>query len=236
MDKIFLAVELQVGDTIGFTFFLTSIAMLAATVFFFIERGSVAEKSKLSLTVSGLITGIAAVHYYYMRTVWIETGMSPTEFRYIDWILTVPLMCVEFYLLTGVGLKKMVTASIIMLITGYFGEAGLLPVANIGPAFWGLLSGLAYLFIVNEVYRGEIALAAAKASKKIANANSLLLKFIIIGWGIYPLGYLIGTGDGQWYSVINGIIDTDARELIYNIGDAVNKIGFGLVIWSVAKK
>ena len=118
----------------------------------------------------------------------------------------------------------------------YFGEAGLLPVANIGPAFWGLLSGLAYLFIVNEVYRGEIALAAAKASKKIANANSLLLKFIIIGWGIYPLGYLIGTGDGQWYSVINGIIDTDARELIYNIGDAVNKIGFGLVIWSVAKK
>ena len=236
MDKIFLAVELQVGDTIGFTFFLTSIAMLAATVFFFIERGSVAEKWKLSLTVSGLITGIAAVHYYYMRTVWIETGMSPTEFRYIDWILTVPLMCVEFYLLTGVGLKKMVTASIIMLITGYFGEAGLLPVANIGPAFWGLLSGLAYLFIVNEVYRGEIALAAAKASKKIANANSLLLKFIIIGWGIYPLGYLIGTGDGQWYSVINGIIDTDARELIYNIGDAVNKIGFGMVIWSVAKK
>ena len=236
MDKIFLAVELQVGDTIGFTFFLTSIAMLAATVFFFIERGSVAEKWKLSLTVSGLITGIAAVHYYYMRTVRIETGMSPTEFRYIDWILTVPLMCVEFYLLTGVGLKKMVTASIIMLITGYFGEAGLLPVANIGPAFWGLLSGLAYLFIVNEVYRGEIALAAAKASKKIANANSLLLKFIIIGWGIYPLGYLIGTGDGQWYSVINGIIDTDARELIYNIGDAVNKIGFGLVIWSVAKK
>ena len=236
MDKIFLAVELQVGDTIGFTFFLTSIAMLAATVFFFIERGSVAEKWKLSLTVSGLITGIAAVHYYYMRTVWIETGMSPTEFRYIDWILTVPLMCVEFYLLTGVGLKKMVTASIIMLITGYFGEAGLLPVANIGPAFWGLLSGLAYLFIVNEVYRGEIALAAAKASKKIANANSLLLKFIIIGWGIYPLGYLIGTGDGQWYSVLNGIIDTDARELIYNIGDAANKIGFGLVIWSVAKK
>ena len=236
MDKIFLAVELQVGDTIGFTFFLTSIAMLAATVFFFIERGSVAEKWKLSLTVSGLITGIAAVHYYYMRTVWIETGMSPTEFRYIDWILTVPLMCVEFYLLTGVGLKKMVTASIIMLITGYFGEAGLLPVANIGPAFWGLLSGLAYLFIVNEVYRGEIALAAAKASKKIANANSLLLKFIIIGWGIYPLGYLIGTGDGQWYSILNGIIDTDARELIYNIGDAVNKIGFGMVIWSVAKK
>ena len=140
MINIFLVADLQVGDTIGFTFFLTSIAMLAATVFFFVERGSVSEKWKLSLTVSGLITGIAAVHYYYMRDVWLQTGMSPTEFRYIDWILTVPLMCVEFYLLTNVGLKKMVTASVVMLITGYFGEAGLFPIGNIGPAFWGLLS------------------------------------------------------------------------------------------------
>ena len=236
MNYIFLAADLKVGDTIGFTFFLTSIAMLAATVFFFIERGAVSEKWKLSLTVSGLITGIAAVHYYYMRDVWIETGMSPTEFRYIDWILTVPLMCVEFYLLTKVGLKKMVTASIIMLITGYFGEAGLFPVGNIGPAFWGLLSGLAYFYIVNEIYRGDIAQAAAKAGKKIVNAKSLLLKFVVIGWGIYPLGYLIGTADGQWYGALSGFVSADFREIIYNIGDAVNKIGFGMVIWSVAKK
>ena len=62
MNHIFLAADLQVGDTIGFTFFLTSIAMLAATVFFFIERGSVSEKWKLSLTVSGLITGLSLIH------------------------------------------------------------------------------------------------------------------------------------------------------------------------------
>ena len=99
MINIFLVADLQVGDTIGFTFFLTSIAMLAATVFFFVERGSVSEKWKLSLTVSGLITGIAAVHYYYMRDASVS-GESVTFFRYVDWILTVPLMCVEFYLLT----------------------------------------------------------------------------------------------------------------------------------------
>jgi hypothetical protein len=50
--------------------------------------------------VSGLITGIAAVHYYYMRDFYLQTGTSPTAFRYVDWTLTVPLMCVEFYLLT----------------------------------------------------------------------------------------------------------------------------------------
>ena len=72
--------------------------MLAASVFF-VERKSVSDKWKMSLLVSGLITGIAAVHYYYMRDYNLVTGDLPTFFRYVDWI-TVPLMCVEFYLLT----------------------------------------------------------------------------------------------------------------------------------------
>jgi bacteriorhodopsin len=171
-----------------------------------------------------------------MRDVWVSSYMSPTEFRYIDWILTVPLMCVEFYLLTKTGLSKMISASLVMLITGYFGEASVFSVfGSQSPAVWGLISGLAYFYIVNEVYQGDIAKAAKKAGKKIENANGLLLKFVVIGWGIYPLGYLIGTADGQWYSFMAGVIDTDARDLVYNVGDAINKIGFGLVIWSAAR-
>ncbi|GIS48080.1 MAG: hypothetical protein Ct9H90mP20_7500 [Candidatus Neomarinimicrobiota bacterium] len=57
-----------------------------------------------------------------MRDVWVGSYTSPTEFRYIDWILTVPLMCVEFYLLTKTGLSKMISASVVMLVTGYFGK------------------------------------------------------------------------------------------------------------------
>ena len=127
MNNLFLAATLQSGDYIGFTFFLGSMAMLAATVFFFVERSNVSAEWKMSMTVSGLITGIAAVHYYYMREVWVTSGISPTEFRYIDWILTVPLMVVEFYLLTKVNFQKLVWASIVMLVTGYFGEAGIGP-------------------------------------------------------------------------------------------------------------
>ncbi|MEC8379902.1 MAG: bacteriorhodopsin, partial [Myxococcota bacterium] len=118
---------LAAGDFVGFSFFIGSMAMLASTVFFFSERSSVEGKWRLSLTVSGLITGIAAVHYLYMRDFWISTGTSPTEFRYIDWILTVPLMCVEFYLLTkpygakGMTLFKLIVASTFMLVTGYIG-------------------------------------------------------------------------------------------------------------------
>ena len=129
MNNLFLAATLQSGDYIGFTFFLGSMAMLAATVFFFVERSNVSAEWKMSMTVSGLITGIAAVHYYYMREVWVTSGISPTEFRYIDWILTVPLMVVEFYLLTKVNFQKLVWASIVMLVTGYFGEAGIGPLS-----------------------------------------------------------------------------------------------------------
>ena len=232
MNNLFLAATLQSGDYIGFTFFLGSMAMLAATVFFFVERSNVSAEWKMSMTVSGLITGIAAVHYYYMREVWITSGISPTEFRYIDWILTVPLMVVEFYLLTKVNFQKLVWASIVMLVTGYFGEAGIGPLS---PALWGLLSGAAYFYIAYDVVAGEVGTAAAAAGGKIANANTLLTRFVIIGWGIYPLGYLIGTADGQWYSFMAGAVDADMRDLIYNVGDAINKIGFGLVVWAAAK-
>lgn len=232
MNNLFLAATLQSGDYIGFTFFLGSMAMLAATVFFFVERSNVSAEWKMSMTVSGLITGIAAVHYYYMREVWVTSGISPTEFRYIDWILTVPLMVVEFYLLTKVNFQKLVWASIVMLVTGYFGEANIGPLS---PALWGLLSGAAYFYIAYDVVAGEVGTAAAAAGGKIANANTLLTRFVIIGWGIYPLGYLIGTADGQWYSFMSGLVDADARDLVYNVGDAINKIGFGLVVWAAAK-
>ena len=106
---------------------------------------------------------------------------------------------------------------------------------NYSAGIWGAIGGAAYVMIVLEVLNGEVGQAAKKAGGKIENANKLLLYFIIIGWGIYPLGYLIGTADGQWYQFLNNLISDSGRDLVYNIGDAINKIGFGLVIWSVAR-
>jgi sensory rhodopsin len=100
------------GDPIAITFFIGCMAMLASAVFFFAERSSVDPKWRISLLVSGLITGIAAVHYYYMRDFYLATGQSPTAFRYVDWTLTVPLMCVEFYLLTKPFGAKSSTANL----------------------------------------------------------------------------------------------------------------------------
>ena len=90
---------LQSSDFVGISFWLISMALIASTAFFFLERDRVAGKWKTSLTVSGLVTLVAAVHYFYMRDVWVSTGSTPTVYRYIDWLITVPLLMIEFYLI-----------------------------------------------------------------------------------------------------------------------------------------
>ncbi|MEY4778610.1 MAG: hypothetical protein RIS13_1358, partial [Bacteroidota bacterium] len=78
---------------VAFTFFVGTMAMMAASVFFFLELNNTDKAWRTSVLVSGLITFIAAVHYYYMRGYNLENdGASPTFFRYVDWLLTVPLM------------------------------------------------------------------------------------------------------------------------------------------------
>ena len=83
---------LQSGDFVGYSFWLISMALAASTIFFLMEALRMGGKWATSLTVSALVTFIAAFHYFYMRDVWVTTGNTPTDFRYIDWLLTVPLL------------------------------------------------------------------------------------------------------------------------------------------------
>ena len=75
------AANLESSDFVGISFWLISMALIAATAFFFMETQRVAGKWKTSLTVSGLVTLVAAVHYFYMRDVWVETGATPLVYR-----------------------------------------------------------------------------------------------------------------------------------------------------------
>ncbi|MEO1713203.1 MAG: bacteriorhodopsin-like [Bacteroidota bacterium] len=224
---------LAANDYVGFTFFIGFMAMTAASVFFFVESNRVEGKWKTSLLVSGLITFIAAAHYWYMRDYWVATGESPTQFRYIDWILTVPLMCVEFYLiLKAFGAKigllwKMIFYSTWMLVTGYLGES----VFRDQSALWGFISTIGYALILYEVWFGSAKQLAASSNDPILQkAFSTLAWFLLVGWAIYPIGYMAIETDG----LLRSVIDVKNMDLIYNIGDAVNKIGFGLVIYGLA--
>ena len=224
------------NNYVAFTFFVGTMAMMAASVFFFFELNNVPQKWRTSVLVSGLITFIAAVHYYYMRGYNLDTGESPVFFRYVDWILTVPLMCVEFYLITKkagakVGLLwQLIFAALVMLITGYIGEA--IYGNQTQSWIWGLISGLAYFYIVYIVWFGDVAKLAVNAGPAVAKAVKILGWFVLVGWAIYPIGYIAGTAGGLFgYRVFEGL----SMDIVYNIGDAINKIGFGLVIYTLAQ-
>jgi bacteriorhodopsin len=227
-----LLAQLKSGDYVGFTFFIGSMAMAAATVFFFFQFSQVQGKWKDSMLVSGLITFIAAVHYFYMRDFWATNQASPTEFRYIDWILTVPLMCVEFYLIlrafgAKVGLLwKMIFYSLVMLVAGYLGET----VFRDQSPLWGFISTIGYVGILYEVWFGSAKkLSSNSNDPTLQKGFSALAWFVFVGWAIYPIGYM--TIDTGWLA---GVIPGESMDIIYNIGDAVNKIGFGLVIYTLA--
>ena len=218
-------------DYVGVSFWVISAAMLAATYFFYVERDRAIGKWKTSLTVAAMVTGIAALHYFYMREVWVSTGESPTVFRYVDWLLTVPLQIIEFYLIlaaiTVIGASlfwRLLIASVAMLIAGYLGEVN----ASDSLILWGgfIVGTVAWLYIIYEIFLGEASKINASegtvASQKAFNALRIIVTF---GWSIYPLGYLWG------YSV-DGSPAT--LNLVYNLADFVNKIAFGVVIWSAA--
>ena len=223
------AENLQSDDFVGISFWLISMALVASTVFFFIERDRVAAKWKTSLTVSGLVTLVAAVHYFYMRDVWVATGETPTVYRYIDWLITVPLLMVEFFLILSAITKvpagvfwRLLVGTTLMLVFGYLGEAGYM---NVTAGF--VLGTIAWLYVLWEIFKGEAGqLNAENASPAVQSAFNLMRNIVTFGWAIYPLGYLLG--------YMMGSVDADTLNIIYNLADVLNKIAFGLIIWHVA--
>ena len=231
MDK---SLMLDPTDYVGVSFWVISAAMLAATYFFYVERDRAAGKWKTSLTVAAMVTGIAALHYFYMRGVWVATGESPTVFRYVDWLLTVPLQIIEFYLILaavaviGAGLFwRLLVASVAMLVAGYLGEVN----ASSQTFLWGgfIIGTAAWLYIIYEIFMGETAKANAGSGHLASQQAFNTIKWIVtIGWAIYPIGYAWGYfGDG---------LNEDALNIVYNLADLINKAAFGLAIWAAAKK
>merc|ERR1712159_443646 len=121
---------LDPNDAVAISFWIISISMVAATVFFLMESMNMDTHWKTSVNVGALVTLVAAVHYFYMREFWIQIHASPILYRYIDWSITVPLQMVEFNLIlkavnpnisSGMFWRLMI-GTVCMLTFGYCGE------------------------------------------------------------------------------------------------------------------
>ena len=201
-----------------FSFYFGAASMLCASIFFFFERGEVAAKWRTSVTVAGLVTFIAFFHYLTMRDSSVWAASAPnyddlTSLRYVDWLVTVPLQIVEFYLILKVVGKvsssvfwQLLVASVVMLVGGLLGET------VDGFELIGFIIGMVgWAGVVYLIFAG----GAAKASVEGKNAavqsafNSMKL-IVLVGWAIYPIGYVIG----NLVTVTDGI---QAMNVIYNL-------------------
>jgi len=224
---------LSPDDPVAISFWIVSIAMVAATVFFLWEGMSIRPNWKTSMNVGALVTLIAGVHYFYMREYWVIIKMSPIVYRYIDWSLTVPLQMIEFYLILSAvkpdlnsGMfYRLLVGTVLMLLFGYLGEAQYI------NAWIGFIVGMCgWGFILFEIFVGEggkVAAESKEVSDAVRSAFGTMRFIVSIGWSIYPLGYFFG--------YLTGVVSDSPLNLIYNLADFVNKIWFCLAIWGAAK-
>ena len=216
-------------DIVGATFWLISIAMVAATAFLILERRRVSDRWKAPVTVAGLVTLVSAFQYFYLRDVWTETGKVSTIFRFIDWQLTVPMQTVIFYLVLGAVATvsagvfwRLLVASVVMIGSAYLGAAG-----HMSPTLGFLISAAGGLYILGEVYLGEASKVNAASGNAVVQSGFNALRLIAtIGWAIYPLGYFM--------EFLGGGVDPESINVIYNLADFLNKIAFGLVVYRTA--
>ena len=215
--------------------------MGAAFVFFMSERNSVAPQYRTTMTISALIVGIAAFHYYYMRGVYADYGEVSIEYRYMDWIITVPLMALKFPSLVGkdaitdekflgLGFTGICfTGAIIMIGFGYLGESGAI------EGMLGLiLGGVGWAMIIvatGTPWSSGKGVDNSKIAPELMWSTNALRWFIVVGWVIYPIGYLFNPTAG-----VSDAVSAEVMAVLYNIADMINKIGFGIVAWMGAKK
>jgi bacteriorhodopsin len=152
--------------------------------------------------------------------------------RYIDWLITVPLQIVEFYIVlaavTAVSIgvfHRLLGFSVLMLVFGYLGETGACSWINSTTGFAGGM--ICWALMLREIWAGEAAEVSAKANEAAQYAFDGMKKIVTFGWLIYPLGYALG--------YFGGGLDMDLTNQVYNLADFVNKILIGMIVYAAAK-
>lgn len=218
------------------------VAMAAGTLWFYLERNDLKPELRSIATYAAVITFVASIMYYVMKDVVKFPGGEITAsdvdatlpLRYIDWLITTPLLLVSFALVVAMAgplkkgmLAKLIVADIIMIVTGYLGEVG--EPGSAQNYIFFILSTVAWLYIVYVVF--GVKLPGAEAH--IQRAVTAMKWFVIAGWAIYP----IGTATQEFIELGGGdaALAISIAAIIYVIADVLNKVGFGIIAVRAAK-
>lgn len=224
-------------------FSLTFAAMAAATLFFWLGRSQVGAAYKTALTITGLVTAIAAYHYFRIFESWTEaysltngvltaSGAGFNDaYRYVDWLLTVPLLLIELVLVMRLSQSETMSKSVslgfaaaLMIVLGYPGEVA---DDSTTRAIWGTLSTIPFLYIVWQLFKGlGDAIARQPESVRGLVKQARLLTFA--SWGFYPIVYMI-----PFTNLSGGSVETGVQ-IGYTIADLVAKVGVGVLVYIIA--
>ena len=224
-------------------FSFTFATMAAATLFLWISRSQVGAAYKTALTVSGLVTAIAAYHYWRIFTSWESayqvrdgavtvTGLAFNDaYRYVDWLLTVPLLLIELILVMRLSSAETVSkatklglAAALMIILGYPGE---IASDNSTRALWGTLSSIPFIYIVWELFKG-LGAAIERQPESVRGLVKKARLLTFASWGFYPIVYMIP------YTSLSGANVETGIQIGYTLADIIAKAGVGILIYMIA--
>lgn len=231
-------------------------SMLATGIFLLVVQGRVLARYRQALVVSAMVCLIAAYHYFRIfesfqgSYVAIDAGEVATTmnamgyqlvngpgfnegYRYVDWLLTVPLLLFEAIAVLALPratrknlLLKLIPASALMIILGFPGE---IATDNLSKGVWGALSTIPFLYILYILFV-ELTRASKTQPEQVGKDLNGLRWLLLATWGVYPISYMFP---------MFGLDGSDAfvyRQVGYSIADILAKCLFGLLIYKIARE
>ncbi len=240
-------------DLVYNAFSLAIAAMGASFVYFLIQRTTLRPAFRLPVTISAIVVLIALYHYLRIFDSWnaafafdpvartYTAGVEGTlpfndGYRYVDWLLTVPLLLAELVLVMrlAAGPTRSLTvrlgvAAVAMILLGYPGEIS--PAGDLlsfdARTVWFLLSMIPFLYIIYVLFT-EFGRAIARQPEEVRGILSGARILVVVSWSFYPIAYIMP-------SVLSDpALGEVVRQVGYSLADIVAKPVFGLVILAIA--
>ena len=230
-------------DLVYNSFSFVVACMGAAFIFFLLVRSNVAPRHRMAVTISTLVVAIAAYHYLRIFDSWngafsltngeyIQVAPFNEGYRYVDWLLTVPLLLAELVIVLKLNksttrsmLIRLTTAAILMIGLGWPGEIA--DPDSAARTFWGIASTIPFLYILYVLFV-ELGKSLDRQSAPVRKLVDGLRYIILATWGVYPIAYMLP-------SLIDDAATAEvARQVGYSIADVLAKPLFGLLVLAIA--
>jgi bacteriorhodopsin len=231
-------------------FSLAIACLLFTALYLVVSQRQVVREYRTAVVVSATVCGIAAYHYFRIfnnfqesypagATIDAPHALSDIEFnegyRYVDWLLTVPLLLLETVAVMALGraaskklLVKLIPASALMIALGYPGELS----NEVGPRLlWGTLSTIPFLYLLYVLFV-ELSRSLDRQPPEVVHTIKMLRLALVGLWGVYPIAYLFPVLGGDFFGGEGGFV---LKQVGYSVADILAKAAYGLAIFKVAR-